>query len=201
MKNGSGRFASLVSTTANAGAAYTYDSGDVDDGLTVFYPADMAMMEFEPTFKEHKAGARFKLLLYHGLPAHYSIQALKVNNGPLNTLATDGKERYSLMVENDGDNVTLLFAARKPAIVVRTLMDANRVVVHKIDGVLLPNEFAEFGPAYANAPSGGKDGAMEGNQKNGATGSPLVLLFASTAGVIPCWVFLVWVSTCIFVCK
>ncbi|CAN6244962.1 unnamed protein product [Urochloa humidicola] len=144
LTNGCGRFAELVTSTGDAAATYNQS---IHGGLTVFCPEDKAVEAFAPAFNKLKAGARLKLVLYHALQPHYSIRALKVNNGAMSTLATDGNTIYNVIVDNEGDDVTLLSAARKAAIVVRTLMDDGRLVVHRIDTVLLPSDFAELSPA------------------------------------------------------
>ncbi|KAL6633630.1 hypothetical protein ACP70R_026301 [Stipagrostis hirtigluma subsp. patula] len=174
-KNGCGRFAGLVAATTGAAAAYDKSAGD---GLTVFCPADKAVEAFEPTLKKMKADSQLKLVLYHGVPAHYSMQELKAKDGDMSTLATDRDAHYSLVVDSDGGKVALRSAARKAAVVVRTLTDAEHLAVHMIDAVLQPNASAGAPTPPISGPSDGKDGGGDGHQKGGASGSscPFILL-------------------------
>ncbi|XP_062220999.1 fasciclin-like arabinogalactan protein 1 [Phragmites australis] len=173
-KNGCGRFAGLVAATADAAA--TYDKS-VNDGFTVFCPADKAVEAFEPTFKKITADARLAVVLYHGVQGHYSLQALKANNDDLSTLATDGDEdNVDLAVRHINDTVTLLSATRKAARVTRMLMDADPFAVYMIDAVLVPYNLTarapappEHGLSDADGPSGRKDGG-DGHQTSGASG-------------------------------
>lgn len=188
-KNGCGRFAGLIAATADAATTYEKSIGG---GLTIFCPVDKALEAFEPAFKNLAPDGRLALVLYHGVPRHYSLPMLKANNGDMNTLATDGAKNYNFTVRNVGDTVTLLSAARKAATVTGTLMDADSLAVHIIDAMLLPRELfkgssappaaqelpAGHGPSNADALSEDGDGGGR-DQKNGASGAaPCGLSFA-----------------------
>ena len=60
-----------------------------------------------PKYKNLTAPQKISLLLYHGIPVYQSIQMLKSSNGIINTLATDGANKYDFTVQNDGEEVTL----------------------------------------------------------------------------------------------
>ncbi|KAL5208039.1 hypothetical protein ABZP36_032474 [Zizania latifolia] len=197
-KRGCGRFASLVAATADAAATY---EKSIAGGLTVFCPADKAVQAFTPAFKDLSPDGRLALVLYHGVPRHYSLSALKANNGDMNTLATDGAKWYSLTVRDVGDTVTLLSAAPKPATVTGTLTDGETLSVYVIDAVLQPRELfngSHAGPYTAPSPGNASpdadakqdgDGGGSRGQKNGASGAapgglPFALVFLLAAPIV-----------------
>ncbi|KAG8072207.1 hypothetical protein GUJ93_ZPchr0006g40659 [Zizania palustris] len=192
-KRGCGRFAALVAATADASATY---EKSIAGGLTVFCPTDKAVQAFMPAFKDLSPDGRLALVLYHGVPRHYSLSALKWNNGGMNTLAMDGANGYSLIVRDVGDTVTLLSAAPKPATVTGTLTDGDTVSVYVIDAVLQPRELfngSHAGPYTAPSPDAdanqdGDTGPGDRGQKNGAASGGLTsasaLLLAAILVVI-----------------
>lgn len=128
-------FADLLKST---GADKTFDE-NVDGGLTVFCPSDAAIRSFSNKFKNLTAAKKTSLLLYHGFPVYYSLQMLKSNNGKMNTLATDGKQKYALTVQTDGEDVKLETKV-VTATITGTVKDEDPLVVYKIDKVLQPTE-------------------------------------------------------------
>ncbi|CAM8900756.1 unnamed protein product [Rhodiola kirilowii] len=128
-------FADLLKAS---GADKTFDE-NVDGGLTVFCPSDAAIRGFANKYKNLTAAKKTSLLLYHGFPVYYSLQMLKSNNGKMNTLATDGKQKYALTVQTDGEDVKLETKV-VTATITGTVKDEDPVVVYKIDKVLQPTE-------------------------------------------------------------
>ncbi|KAG2611321.1 fasciclin-like arabinogalactan protein 1 [Panicum virgatum] len=151
-KNGCGGFAGLLAASDVAAATFERSAG----GLTVFCPADKAVSAFLPTFKNLSAEDQLGLLLYHGVPAHYSAQSLKAINGDVNTLATDGSKgyKYNLTVHADGDTVKLSSASPSAAKVTKTLVDKAPLAVYLTDAVMLPRDlFGQGRTAPAPAPA------------------------------------------------
>lgn len=135
-------------------AEQTFES-NVDGGLTVFCPGDDAMKNFLPKFKNLTADGKQSLLEYHGVPVYQSISMLKSNNGPMNTLATDGADKFAFVIQNDGQDVTLktkLVTAK----IISTLIDEQPLAIFSINKVLMPKELFKAGlsptPAPAPAP-------------------------------------------------
>ncbi|KAJ8752871.1 hypothetical protein K2173_008606 [Erythroxylum novogranatense] len=83
---------------ANPEVSKTYQD-NMDGGLTVFCPLDDPFKLFMPRFK--------------------NLTMQQTNNGLMNTLATDGANKYDFTVQNDGD---------------------QPLAIYTIDKVLLPNE-------------------------------------------------------------
>lgn len=142
-------FSGLMTAT---GAAKTFQ-GNIDGGLTVFCVGDAAVSAFMPKYKNLTDVGKLSLILYHGLPFYNSMGMLKTNNGVMNTLATNGANKYQLTVQNDGDVVTI-----KTKIVTTkitgTLLDEEPLSIYKINKVLLPRElFKKMAPEPAPAPS------------------------------------------------
>uniref|UniRef100_A0A7N0RIT9 FAS1 domain-containing protein n=1 Tax=Kalanchoe fedtschenkoi TaxID=63787 RepID=A0A7N0RIT9_KALFE len=133
-------FADLLKAT---GAEQTFDE-NVDGGLTVFCPSDAAIRGFASRYKNLTAAKKTSLLLYHGFPVYYSLQMLKSNNGKMNTLATDGKQKYALTVQTDGEDVKLETEV-VTATITGTVKDEEPLVVYKIDKVLQPTELFDAG--------------------------------------------------------
>ncbi|KAJ0051775.1 hypothetical protein Pint_01837 [Pistacia integerrima] len=102
-KQGCKAFADLLIAT---GAQSTFEE-NLDGGLTVFCPSDTVLNGFMPKYKNLTAAHKLSLLLYHGIPVYQSLQMLKSSNGVMNTLATDGANKYDFTVQNDGEVVTL----------------------------------------------------------------------------------------------
>ncbi|XP_023904324.1 fasciclin-like arabinogalactan protein 2 [Quercus suber] len=154
-KQGCKAFADLLIAS---GADTTFQE-NIDGGLTVFCPTDTVINGFMPKFKNLTAPQKISLLLYHGIPVYQSIQMLKSNNGIINTLATDGANKYDFTVQNDGEEITLKTKV-VTAKVTGTLKDEEPLVVYKVDKVLLPRELFKVAPTTkAEAPKAAKEAA------------------------------------------
>lgn len=143
----------FAETLLTSPAEKTYD-GNVDGGLTVFCPGDDAMKSFLPKFKNLTADGKQSVLEYHATPVYMSMPMLKSNNGPMNTLATDGANKFAFVIQNDGQEVTLktkLVTAK----IISTLIDEQPLAIYSINKVLLPKELfkAALAPTPAPAPS------------------------------------------------
>ncbi|CAN6479548.1 unnamed protein product [Victoria cruziana] len=146
-KQGCKDFADLLTAT---GAIKTY-MDNVIGGLTVFCPADGVITKFAPTYKNLTKEEKLTLLLYHAAPIYLPIASLKSNNGPLNTLATNGASNYAFTVQNQGEDVTLRTKV-VTASITGTLYDQDPVAIFTIDKVLEPKEMFSAAPAPAPGP-------------------------------------------------
>ncbi|KAI8008253.1 Fasciclin-like arabinogalactan protein 2 [Camellia lanceoleosa] len=144
-KQGCKSFADLLKSS---GAESTFNE-NLDGGLTVFCPTDSILNSFMPKYKNLTAAGKVSLLLYHGVPVYQSMQTLKSNNGLMNTLATDGANKYDFTVQTSGEDVALKTKVVTAA-VTGTLVDEEPLVVYKIDKVLEPSEL--FKAVAAPAP-------------------------------------------------
>lgn len=192
-KNGCGRFAGLVAATGDAAATFEKKASDDGGGFTFFCPADKAVEAFQPAFNRLSADARLAVVLYHGAPGHYSMQALKAGDQDLRTMASldGGKSDLDLAVRNVRDKLTLVSATHNVARVTRTLADEEAVAVYMIDAVLVPVQGAggtEHGEISSGSDgrSGGKDGGG-GHQTSGSR--------ASAPTPTPCWLPREWFVT------
>jgi len=152
-KGGCKAFADLIA--ASPDAASTYQSA-VEGGMTVFCPSDDAVKAFLPKYRNLTADGKAELLLFHAVPVHYSLGSLKSNNGPMNTLATDGAAKnYNFTLQNQGDVVTIKTAASAgaPARVKSTALDKDPLAIYVIDAVVQPVELFKPVPAPAPAPA------------------------------------------------
>lgn len=133
-------------------AMKTYED-NIDGGLSVFCPLDDAFKGFSPKYKNLTVGGKQSLLEYHGVPVYQSMSMLKSSNGLMNTLATDGANKYDFTVQNDGQEVTIKTSLVTSKIV-GTLIDQQPLVIFTINKVLLPKELfkAALSPAPAPAP-------------------------------------------------
>lgn len=150
-----------------------------------------------PRYKNLTAPQKASLLLFHGIPVYQSLQMLKSSNGVVNTLATDGANKYDFTVQNDGEEVTLKTKV-VTAKITGTAKDEEPLVVYKINKVLLPRELFKAAPTprpapapKAEAPKGdasvadapaGDDVGDQTADKNGAAGldgGKLVMMFLS----------------------
>ncbi|XP_024976660.1 fasciclin-like arabinogalactan protein 1 [Cynara cardunculus var. scolymus] len=133
-------------------AMKTYED-NIDGGLTVFCPLDDAFKGFAPKYKNLTVGGKQSLLEFHGVPVYQSMSMLKSSNGLMNTLATDGANKYDFTVQNDGQEVTIKTSLVTSKIV-GTLIDQQPLVIFTINKVLLPKELfkAALSPAPAPAP-------------------------------------------------
>ncbi|KAA8527066.1 hypothetical protein F0562_008705 [Nyssa sinensis] len=141
----------FAETLLTSDAEKTFDD-NVDGGLTVFCPADDAFKNFLPKYKNLTAAGKQAVLEYHGVPVYQSLSTLKSNNGLMNTLATDGANKYDFTVQNDGEAVTL----KTKIVTVKitgTLLDQQPLAIFTIDKVLLPEELFKAAPTPAPAPA------------------------------------------------
>lgn len=153
-KGGCKAFAGLIAASPDASS--TYQSA-VEGGMTVFCPSDDAVRAFLPKYRNLSADAKAELLLFHAVPVHYSLGSLKSNNGPMNTLATDGAARnFNFTVQNRGDVVTIATAASgaaEPARVKSTALDEDPLAIYVISAVVEPVELFKPAPAPVPAPA------------------------------------------------
>lgn len=147
-KQGCKTFADLL---ISSGADSTFNE-NIDGGLTVFCPTDTVLSEFVPKYKNLTAPQKVSLLLYHGIPVYQSLQTLKSSNGVVNTLATDGANKYDFTVQNEGEDVTLKTKV-VTAKITGTVKDEDPLVVYKINKVLLPRELFKAAPTPPPAPA------------------------------------------------
>ncbi|CAK9167201.1 unnamed protein product [Ilex paraguariensis] len=149
-KQGCKAFSDLLRST---GAEETFTQ-NVDGGLTVFCPTDAVINAFMPKYKNLTNPAKVSLLMYHGVPVYNSLGMLRSNNGLMNTLATEGPNKYDFTVQNDGEDVKLETKV-VTATIKGTVLDEDPLAVYKIDKVLLPRELFKAAPA-APAPKAAK---------------------------------------------
>eukprot|EP00257_Ricinus_communis_P012336 XP_002534396.2 LOW QUALITY PROTEIN: fasciclin-like arabinogalactan protein 2 [Ricinus communis] len=147
-KQGCKAFTDLLKAS---GAQSTFEE-TVDGGLTVFCPTDPIIKGFMPKYKNLTAAQKVSLLLYHGVPVYQSLQMLKSNNGIMNTLATDGANKYDFTVQDDGEDIKLETKV-VTATITGTVKDEEPLVVYKIDKVLLPRELFKGAPEPESAPA------------------------------------------------
>lgn len=142
----------FAETLQASDAAKTFQENAIG-GLTVFCPVDDVFKAFLPKYKNLTAAGKISLLEYHGLPVYMSMSMLKSNNGVMNTLATDGANKFDFVVQNDGDVVTLQTKVLT-AKVTGTLLDEQPLAIYTIDKVLKPRElFKKEVPPPAPAPA------------------------------------------------
>ncbi|KAI4305627.1 hypothetical protein L6164_028983 [Bauhinia variegata] len=156
-KQGCKAFADLLRASK---ALSTFDD-NVGGGLTVFCPTDNVVNGFLPKYKNLTENQKVAVLLYHGIPVYESLQMLRSNNGVMNTLATEGSNKYDFTVQNDGEDVKLETKV-VTATIVGTLIDQDPYVVYKIDKVLLPRELFK---AEIAAPAESPKPAKKKNKK------------------------------------
>ncbi|KAL0886847.1 hypothetical protein Bca101_010830 [Brassica carinata] len=135
----------------NPGASKTYQES-IEGGMTVFCPGDDAMKGFLPKYKNLTAPKKEAFLDFLAVPTYYSMAMLKSNNGPMNTLATDGANKFELTVQNDGEKVTLRTRINTVQIV-DTLIDEQPLAIYATDKVLLPKELFKASAVEAPAPA------------------------------------------------
>ncbi|BAT80487.1 hypothetical protein LR48_Vigan07g006500 [Vigna angularis] len=124
----------------------------IDGGLTVFCPTDSAVNGFAPKYKNLTDSQKVSLLLYHGVPLYESLQMLKSSNGLMNTLATEGANKYDFTVQTDGEDVSLKTKVNTVSII-GTLIDQDPFVAYKINKVLMPRELFKASDADDEAPA------------------------------------------------
>lgn len=148
-KQGCKAFADLITAS---GAAPTFQE-NIDSGLTVFCPPDSVVKGFMPKYENLTKAQKVSLLLYHGVPVFMSLQGLKSSNGVMNTLATDGANKYDFTVHNDGEDVTLKTKV-VTAKITGTVVERDPLIVFKVDKFLQPKEL--FKATEAPAPKAGR---------------------------------------------
>ncbi|EEF39596.1 fasciclin-like arabinogalactan protein 1 [Ricinus communis] len=144
---------------ANPEASSTYQD-NIDGGLTVFCPLDDPFKAFLPKYKNLTAAGKVSFLEFFGVPIYQSLSMLKSNNGVMNTLATDGANKFDFTVQNDGEDVTLK-TKTATAKIIGTLIDEQPLAIYTINKVLLPKELFKAEaptPAPAPAPEKAADG-------------------------------------------
>lgn len=150
---------------------------NVDGGLTVFCPTDTAVNGFIPKYKNLTDAQKVSLLLYHGVPVYQSLQMLKSNNGVMNTLATEGANKYDFTVQNDGEDVKLETKINT-ANIVGTLIDQDPFVAYKVSKVLMPRELFkkteedDMAPAESPKPAKKKKSTKKGEAADEDADSP-----------------------------
>ncbi|KAK1414250.1 hypothetical protein QVD17_29993 [Tagetes erecta] len=72
-----------------------------------FCPLDNAFKGFMEKFKNLIVANKQSLLEYHGVPVYQSMSMLKSRKGLMNTLATDGANKFDFTVQNEGQDVTI----------------------------------------------------------------------------------------------
>ncbi|OEL14423.1 Fasciclin-like arabinogalactan protein 2 [Dichanthelium oligosanthes] len=147
-------FASLLSSNADVFRTFNETK---DNGLTLFCPVDSAVAAFAATYKNLTAKAKAAILLYHGVPAYYSLQLLKSNNGMVTTLATASEKKmdYSYDVQNKGETVTLQTRVVTSS-VTATVGDMEPLSVYAVNKFLQPKELFKVVEAPAPAPEPSK---------------------------------------------
>ncbi|KAM0866509.1 hypothetical protein ACQ4PT_042548 [Festuca glaucescens] len=154
--NDCGRFAGLVTATANA--TMTFEHSHAHDGLIFFCPDDKAVAAFQPSFDDLCADGQVAILLYHGV-APASLRGMRPANKALTvpTLATDlANGGYNLTIRHPGDALMELSSSSGGvARVTRTDTDEEGpFVVYLIDAIQLPRESVDC------CDSGSDDGSL-----------------------------------------
>ncbi|KAJ0582759.1 putative fasciclin-like arabinogalactan protein [Helianthus annuus] len=156
-REGCKSFYNLLTTS---GAIGTFLSS-VDGGVTVFCPSDDAVKEFTPKYKNLTAEGKTALLLYHGVPTYNSMGMLRSSNGLMNTLATEGANKYDFTVQNDGEDVKLKTKV-VTAEISGTVVDDEPVAIYRIDKVLMPRELFKATVAAKKGDGKGDDAEAPG---------------------------------------
>lgn len=118
----------------------------------MFCPSDGPFKAFRPRFANLSAADRVSLLEFYGIPIYMSMSMLRSNNGPMNTLATDGAKKFGFTVQNDGQEVTLRTKVNTVRIT-GTIIDQQPLAIYSTDGVLLPEELFNSAASPAPTPS------------------------------------------------
>ncbi|PKI76860.1 fasciclin-like arabinogalactan protein 2 [Punica granatum] len=169
-KQGCKAFADLITSS---GAGHTFQE-NIDGGLTVFCPPDSVVNAFMPKYKNLTAAQKASLILYHGVPVYQSLQGMKSSNGVMNTLATDGANKYDFTIQNDGEEVTLKTKVTT-ATITGTVIDQDPLIVFKVDKVLQPRELfkaSEAEEAEAPAPKATKKKKKSTDDSDAEADSP-----------------------------
>ncbi|XP_028186650.1 fasciclin-like arabinogalactan protein 2 [Glycine soja] len=91
--------------TATPSKALPSFKENVGSGLTVFCPTDSTVSGFVPKYKNLTKAQKVSLLLYQATPVYESLQMLKSSNQIMNTLTTEGVNKYDL---SEGKEVNLI---------------------------------------------------------------------------------------------
>ncbi|XP_047335313.1 fasciclin-like arabinogalactan protein 1 [Impatiens glandulifera] len=148
---------------------------NIEGGLTVFCPADDAFKNFLPKYHNLSEDHKQSLLEFHGVPVFLTMPNIKSDNGLMNTLATDGANKFDFEVQNVGQDVTLKTKV-VTAKITGTLVQKRPLAIYTINKVLQPMELfnVTLSPApapepVAEAPKKAKKGK---NKSPPATDSP-----------------------------
>ncbi|KAL0327937.1 UNVERIFIED_CONTAM: Fasciclin-like arabinogalactan protein 2 [Sesamum calycinum] len=133
-KQGCKAFSDLITAQ---GADETFTQSIKLGGLTIFCPSDDTLKSFMPRYKNLTADGKTSLLLYHSVPVYNSLGMLRSSYGLMNTLATEGANKFNFTVQNDGEDVKIESKLVR-ATIKGTLVDEDPLAVYKIDKVLLP---------------------------------------------------------------
>ncbi|XP_019456061.1 PREDICTED: fasciclin-like arabinogalactan protein 2 isoform X2 [Lupinus angustifolius] len=167
-KQGCKAFADLLRVSK---ALPTFEE-NINGGLTVFCPTDSAVNDFIPKYKNLTDAKKVSLLLYHGIPVYESLQLLKSTNGVVNTLATEGANKYDFTVQNNGEDVKLQTKV-VTASIVGTLIDQDPFVAYKINKVLLPRELFKVNDlAPAESPKASKKKSSKKGKEDSSADAP-----------------------------
>ncbi|KAL0311100.1 UNVERIFIED_CONTAM: Fasciclin-like arabinogalactan protein 2 [Sesamum angustifolium] len=199
-KQGCKAFSDLI-TAQSADETFTQS---VEGGLTIFCPSDDTLKSFMPRYKNLTADGKTSLLLYHGVPVYNSLGMLRSSNGLMNTLATEGANKFDFTVQNEGEDVKIETKV-VTATIKGTVVDEDPLAVYKIDKVLLPRELFKVAPpapgtksansraqdgADAPGPAGDEVPADENSSNDGVRlvggGGILSLSFSLVLGVLVC---------------
>ncbi|KAM0946754.1 putative fasciclin-like arabinogalactan protein [Dioscorea sansibarensis] len=143
-------FASLISSS---GVLQTFQSA-MGKGLTVFAPNDEAFKApIAPDLSKLSDADLVALLQYHALPSYNPKASLKMETGPIATMASNGPGKFDLSVISRGDEVSLVTGIDTSRIA-STVLDDTPVCVLTVDSVLLPIELFPNATAPAPGPSG-----------------------------------------------
>ncbi|KAK1273570.1 Fasciclin-like arabinogalactan protein 2 [Acorus gramineus] len=151
-KQGCKKFADLL--LASPDVEKTFE-GEIDTGLTIFCPVDTAVSAFMHKFKNLTKDQQSSLLMYHGTAVYNSFSMLKMNNGIMNTLATDTATKnhlYKYTIQDHGETITLKTKIVS-ATVTGTLFDEQPLAIYIINKVLEPRELFKVPEVDALAPA------------------------------------------------
>ncbi|XP_047336857.1 fasciclin-like arabinogalactan protein 1 [Impatiens glandulifera] len=151
----------FAETLLSSAAEKAYED-NLDGGVTIFCPGDDVFNKFIPIYKNLSADEQQSLLEYHGIPLYESLSTLRSTNGVMNTLATDGVDKYGIVVQNDGEDVTLKTNVVTARITGTIIEKQSSVGIFMIDKVLLPMEIFNATTTISSpAPSPGPDDDVE----------------------------------------
>nr|XP_043630572.1 fasciclin-like arabinogalactan protein 10 [Erigeron canadensis] len=142
-------FARLV---VESGVLKVYETAQ-PNGLTVFAPTDSAFKAHGlPNLNNVTNSDLISLLLFHGISSYIPKASLKMEHGPVNTLATHGDLLYNFTVQTNGDSVTIDSGVDITRLETMVL-DSIPVSVFRIDNILLPKLLFHKSRVSAPAPA------------------------------------------------